>query len=115
VARESIMARKAVAALTWVWLDSSVDLGVALEIVLADEAFLAGWALILPVIEMGLDVALDILFPSKAFPAVLVATDPLAINRIWTFDVDGNFVERHSRVGFGLFNVDAGDAGSARN
>ena len=62
---------EAVAALAWVWLDACVDLGVAFEIVLADKTLLACWALVLPVIEMGLDMALDVLLAAKSLPAVV--------------------------------------------
>jgi hypothetical protein len=56
VASESIVSGKAVAALTWVWFDPTVDLGMALEIMLADETFLAMRALELSISKVRLDV-----------------------------------------------------------
>jgi hypothetical protein len=47
-----------------------MDLGMALEIMLADEAFAASVAAILSVSEMGLNVGPDILSPSKNLAAL---------------------------------------------
>lgn len=49
MAGEGIVAREAVTAGTWIGLDAAVDLGVALEVVLADEALTAVRALELAV------------------------------------------------------------------
>jgi hypothetical protein len=50
------MSGEAVSTLAWVWLDTTVNLGMSLQIMLADEAFLAVRALELSISEMGLDM-----------------------------------------------------------
>jgi hypothetical protein len=79
VAGEGVVARKAVAALAGVWFDARVDFGVALEVVLPDEALSAVWALVLPVVEMGLNVALDVLLAAERLVAPFVETPPFPV------------------------------------
>lgn len=61
VSGESIVSRKSIAAVAVVGFDTGVDLGVSLQIMLADEAFWAVGALVLAVVQMCLDVRLDVL------------------------------------------------------
>ena len=112
---ECMMPREAVAAFAWVWLDARVDLGMALEVVLAHEALLAGWTLILPVVEVRLYVTLDVFLAAKPFPTVFVCAYPFAVCGIGTFDVLGDVVQSYPSVCLGLFDVDTSNAGSAGN
>jgi hypothetical protein len=88
---------------------------VSLEIVLANKALLAGWALILAVVEMCLDVGLYIFFATKLFSTVIEQTSPLAIRRLWSLDELSNLFASDARVGSRLIDIDIGDAGRAGN
>jgi hypothetical protein len=60
-----------------------VNLGVALKIMLSNEALLASVALILPVTEMGLNMCTYILAASKlCVPAARIKAPPLVCYRI---------------------------------
>jgi hypothetical protein len=76
---EGIVAGEAVAALARVGLDARVDFGVPLEVVLPHEALLAGRALVLPVVQMGLHVALDVLLSTEGLVAPFEEAPPLPI------------------------------------
>lgn len=59
-------------------LATRVDFGVALEVVLADEAFTAAVATVLAVAEMGLHVGSDVFAASEGLVAAWVETCPFA-------------------------------------
>jgi hypothetical protein len=104
------MSSKAIAALTRVRLNAGMDLGVSLEVVLADKTFLTVRTLVLAVIEMCLHMRLDVLLPPESFTAVLEVASPSAVLKIRAFDVLSNVVYRYSSLSLGILNVDASDA-----
>lgn len=109
------MSRKLVAAVARVRLDSGVNLGVSLEIVLPNKALHAGRALVLAVVEMCLDVGLDVLFAAKLLAAVVEQTSPLAVCRLGSLDELGNLFDSDPCLGSRLIDIDIGDAGRARD
>lgn len=115
VSCESIVARKFVAAVARIWLDACVNLGVSLEIVLTNKALPAGWALILAVVQMGLNVGLDVFFATKLFSTVVKQTSPLAIRRLWSLDELSNLFASDACVGSRFLDIDIGDASRAGN
>jgi hypothetical protein len=64
------MARKAIATKAGIRLNTTVDLCVAFQIMLADEAFLAMWALILAITKMCLHMGLDVFLASETLLAL---------------------------------------------
>jgi hypothetical protein len=56
MSRECVVPSETVATHARVRFDTSMYLGVALEIVLSNETLMACWALELSVVEMGLDM-----------------------------------------------------------
>jgi hypothetical protein len=91
---QSVMACKSIAAQTWIWLASSVDLRMSLEIMATNEAFVAVVASELPISEMSLDVRFDVLLAAESFIAFLVFADPFVVYLVWAFNELGNVVER---------------------
>jgi hypothetical protein len=85
-------------------------LGMAFEIVLSNEAFLACWTLELPIVKMGLDMRLDVLLAAKFLVAVLKGTYPLIVSWIRTLDVLLNVVECDACGRLCLLNVYACNA-----
>jgi len=75
-----------------------MDLGVALQIVLADKALAAAVALVLAIAKMGLNVGADVLASPKHLAAVLVETCPLARGRILLTDVALDLLRSNSCV-----------------
>jgi hypothetical protein len=79
VACESILSGKAIAAGALVGLVATVNLCVALQVVLSDEALAAVIALELAITKMGLDVGTDVLLAAELLVAPIEETGPLAI------------------------------------
>jgi hypothetical protein len=104
---QGIVSGKAVPTLTRIWLHAAMNFGMAFEIVLSDEAFLAVGALELSVSEMGLDVRLDVLLPSKAFLAIRVETNPFSIERIRSRNEGSNVVNSDSSLSNRFVRIDA--------
>lgn len=86
-----------------------MDFCMTLEIVLANEAFLAVRALILAVTEMSLYMGLDILLSSETLLAVWIKTQPFTVNRIRTLDEGCNVIDRDTCICKCLIDVDAGN------
>lgn len=103
------MSGKAVAAKAWIWFDTTVNLCMSLQVVLAYKTLLAVRALELTIAEMGLDMRLDIFFATKALVAVLVETKPFAITWIRTGDEVGDVIDGNTRFSDGLLKIDAAD------
>ena len=76
---QGVVSRKGIATPARVWLDPGVDLGVPLEIMLSDKAFLANQALELAISKMGLDMGFDIFLSPKPLVAVWIFADPLSV------------------------------------
>ena len=73
------MSGEAVSTLAWVWLDTAMNLGMALQVVLADETFLAMRTLELSVSKMGLYVRFDVFLTAESLVTFWVKTNPLSI------------------------------------
>ncbi|KAI6751422.1 hypothetical protein HG531_006118 [Fusarium graminearum] len=112
VSSESVVASEAVAAFTGIRLDSSVDLGMSLKIVLPDEALLACGTLVLTVVEVSLNVRLDVLLAAELLTTVLVCACPFAVACIGAADELSDLILSHTGLCLGLLNVDTGNAGS---
>jgi hypothetical protein len=105
---QRIMAREAVATGTRVGLDTTVDLGVALEVVLANEALATVRALELAVPEMGLHVGLDVFFAAEALVAGGEEAEVFLVCGGGAGDVARDVVG--GDAGFGVGFVGVGDA-----
>lgn len=101
------MSCEAVATFAWIWFDATVDFGMSLEIVLADETFLAMKTLKLAISEVRLHVGLDIFFAPETFVALRVETQPLAVSGVWTRYKGSNIVDCNAGIRDRLFKVDA--------
>ena len=106
------MASKAVATFAGVRLDTSVDLGVSLKVVLTDKALLTRGALVLTVVEVSLDVRLDVLLAAELLSTVLVCACPLAVTCVRAADELSDLILSDTSLCLGLLDVDAGNAGS---
>lgn len=83
---QGIMPGKGIATRTWVRFAAGVNLGMALEIVASDEAFLAMVATELSVTQMSLNMRLDVLFSAESLVAVFVLANPFVVSRVWPFN-----------------------------
>jgi hypothetical protein len=93
VSGECVVAGEAVPAFAWIRFDARVDFGMALEVMLTHKALVTIRALVLPVVEMGLDVGFDVLFTPESFITVLEDTDPLVVMWLRALDILVNIIE----------------------
>lgn len=84
----------------------------ALEVGLAHETLLARRTLVLAVVKVGLDVALDVLLPTELLAARLVDTCPLSVG-VRAGDEGLDLVDSDASVGLCFLDVDRGDTGCA--
>ena len=108
--RQGIVPSKAVTTQARVGLDAGMDLGVTLEVVLSNEAFLTRRAFELSIVEMCLYVGFDVLFTAKLLVAVLEDTYPLVVFGVWTLDVLLNIFESDACGHLGTLDIYASNA-----
>jgi hypothetical protein len=107
MAGQSIMAGEAVSASTWVWLDTAVDLGVALQVMLSDKALAAMGALKLTISQMGLHVGLDILLATETLITLWEEAHPLLVDRVRAGNVMCNIIDGDAGVLNGVLKIQA--------
>lgn len=90
---QSVMTSEGVAAETWVWFRTCVNLGMSLEVVSSDEALLAVVAAELSVTKVRLNMRFYILLAAELLVAVIEFASPLLISGIWAFDELCNVVK----------------------
>jgi hypothetical protein len=106
VSSQCIMAGKAIATKTRIRLNTTVDLCVTFKIMLADEAFLAVWTLILAITKMCLHMRLNVFLASKTLLALWKQTSPFLIGGIRAFDVTSDIINGNASVCDGFRKID---------
>lgn len=103
------MPGESVSAVACVWFDSGVYLSVSLEIVLTNKALSASRALILTIVEMGLDVGFDVLLAAEDLVAILEIAGPSSVIRGRTQHVLLNLCPFHTGIAFCLLDLEIRD------
>ena len=70
-----------------------MNLSMTLEVMAADEAFLAVVASELPITEVSLDMRLDVLLTTESLVAIFILADPFVVIGHWTVDELRDIVE----------------------
>lgn len=107
MASKGVVPGEAVPALAWIWLYSTVDLGMSLQVVLSNKALFAMRTLELSVAKMGLYMRLDVLLSSKTLLTVWVQAKPFAVCWVRPLDEGSDIIYGDSCVGDGFLNIDA--------